>query len=74
MGSQSGDHEPSRVHKTRDPLHSYRTDINDVGSIAQRAAFYARCSVFEDLAYGVEAGDDKFVTKSLAGLEWLFPA
>jgi aminoglycoside phosphotransferase (APT) family kinase protein len=55
-------------------LHSYRTDINDVGSIAERAVFYARCSVFEDLAYGIETGKDKYVNKSLAAMEWLFPA
>jgi aminoglycoside phosphotransferase (APT) family kinase protein len=55
-------------------LHSYRTDINDAGSIAQRAAFYARCSVFEDLAYGIETGRDKYLNKSLAAMEWLFPA
>jgi hypothetical protein len=35
---------------------------------------YARRSVFEDLAYGIETGRDKYVDKSLAALEWLFPA
>jgi aminoglycoside phosphotransferase (APT) family kinase protein len=55
-------------------IHSYRTDINDIGSTAERAVFYARCSVFEDLAYGIERGQDKYVNKSLAAMEWLFPA
>lgn len=49
----------------------YRADINALG---ERAVFYARCSVFEDLAYGIETGQDRYVDKSLAALEWLFPA
>lgn len=37
-----------------------------------RAVFYARCTVFEDLAYGLETGRERYVAKSLVGLEWLF--
>jgi aminoglycoside phosphotransferase (APT) family kinase protein len=47
---------------------------DDANSLGERAAFYARCSVFEDLAYGVETGRDEYVGKSLAAMEWLFPA
>jgi hypothetical protein len=37
-----------------------------------RAVFYARCTVFEDLAYGLETGRERYVAKSLVALEWLF--
>jgi aminoglycoside phosphotransferase (APT) family kinase protein len=57
----------------RAAIRSYRTDANDVTALSERAVFYARCSVFEDLAYGVETGRDKYVDKSLAAMEWLFP-
>ncbi|MEV4636563.1 phosphotransferase [Actinoplanes sp. NPDC049548] len=39
-----------------------------------RATFYARCGLLADLAYGVETGRRQYVTKSVAGLSWLFPA
>jgi aminoglycoside phosphotransferase (APT) family kinase protein len=45
----------------------------EVAALGERAAFYARCGVFEDLAYGLETGRDAYVDKSLAALEWLFP-
>ena len=52
----------------------YRTDANDVGALSERAMFYARCSVFEDLAYGLETVRDRYVDKCLVAMEWLFPA
>jgi aminoglycoside phosphotransferase (APT) family kinase protein len=52
---------------------SYRSDVNDVVAVGERATFYARCSVFEDLAHGMVTGQDRYVDKSLAALEWLFP-
>ena len=55
-------------------LGSYRTQLNDLATLAERAVFYARCSLFEDLAYGVRTGRDRYVHKSLAALAWLFPA
>jgi aminoglycoside phosphotransferase (APT) family kinase protein len=55
-------------------LASYRTDRNDVAALRERALFYARCSVFEDLAYGLGTGQDRYVHKCLAALAWLFPA
>jgi aminoglycoside phosphotransferase (APT) family kinase protein len=55
-------------------IRSYRTDVNDVVTLGERAVFYARCSVFEDLAYGLETGRARYVDKSLAAMHWLFPA
>jgi aminoglycoside phosphotransferase (APT) family kinase protein len=55
-------------------LRSYRTDVHEVETIGARAAFYARCSVLEDMAYGIETGHDKYLDKSLAALKWLYPA
>jgi aminoglycoside phosphotransferase (APT) family kinase protein len=52
---------------------SYRTEVNDLVALQERAVFYARCSVFEDLAYGLQTGRDRYVDKSLAALAWLFP-
>jgi aminoglycoside phosphotransferase (APT) family kinase protein len=54
-------------------LGSYRRQISDRESLRQRALFYARCSVFEDLAYGLDRHDASFVDNSLAAIEWLFP-
>jgi aminoglycoside phosphotransferase (APT) family kinase protein len=51
----------------------YRTYVNNVENLRQRAIFYARCSVFEDLAYGIEMGRRSFVDNSIAACEWLFP-
>jgi aminoglycoside phosphotransferase (APT) family kinase protein len=57
----------------RAALAAYRIDLNDLTALAERATFYARCSIFEDLAYGVETGKDEYVKKSLTAMEWLFP-
>jgi aminoglycoside phosphotransferase (APT) family kinase protein len=55
-------------------LGSYRTEVNDLATLGERAVFYARCGLFEDLAYGIRTGKDRYVDKSLAALAWLFPA
>ncbi|MFE3141000.1 phosphotransferase family protein [Streptomyces scopuliridis] len=55
-------------------LHNYRTDVHDLQAISARAAFYARCSVLEDMAYGIQTGHDKYLDKSLDALTWLYPA
>jgi len=55
-------------------IRGYRSDLNDLVTLAERAVFYARCSVLEDLAYGVETGGQRLVELSLAAMEWLFPA
>jgi aminoglycoside phosphotransferase (APT) family kinase protein len=41
--------------------------------IGERAAFYARCSVLEDLAWGDAAGREPYVRKGLDALGRLFP-
>ncbi|MEV4001128.1 phosphotransferase [Actinomadura sp. NPDC049753] len=51
-------------------LSGYRADVEDVTA---RAGFYARCGVLEDMAYGLGTGHRKYLDKSLAALEWLFP-
>jgi aminoglycoside phosphotransferase (APT) family kinase protein len=53
---------------------NYRTDLSDVERLRLRATFYARCSVFEDLAYGIDKQQSSFVQNSLAAFDWLFPA
>jgi aminoglycoside phosphotransferase (APT) family kinase protein len=42
------------------------------GPDAERAVFYARCAMLEDLAYGVTTGLDRYVAKSRTALSWLF--
>ncbi|WP_393076091.1 phosphotransferase family protein [Streptomyces sp. LN704] len=58
---------------TRAAISCYRTDADDLAALGERAVFYARCSVFEDLAHGMETEQGKYVDKSLAAMEWLFP-
>jgi aminoglycoside phosphotransferase (APT) family kinase protein len=53
-------------------LNTYQAD--DTTALRQRAVFYARCTLFEDLAYGIESGLSAYTDKSLTALEWLFPA
>lgn len=50
-------------------LDAYGTD-----ALRDRAVFYGRCTVLEDLAYGLGAGKSAYVEKSLTALTWLFPA
>ncbi len=42
-------------------------------AIAERAAFYARCTVFEDLEHGLATDQQSYVEKCRASLAWLFP-
>lgn len=44
-----------------------------VAGLRERAFYYGRCMVFEDLSYGLETSQDNYVDKSLAALVWLFP-
>ncbi|TWD81374.1 aminoglycoside phosphotransferase (APT) family kinase protein [Kribbella amoyensis] len=63
-----------------DPAYDYGLLQRDLGPAApacpsplvERATFYARCSVFEDLAYGLETGRDQYTAKCLRSLDWLF--
>ncbi|MFB7244207.1 bifunctional AAC/APH [Streptomyces populi] len=59
---------------TRVAIGSCRSDTDDLTALGERAVFHARCSVFEDLAYGIETEQRKYVDKSLAAMEWLFPS
>jgi hypothetical protein len=45
----------------------------DTAALRERAAFYARCGLLEDLAYGSQTGLSAYTGKSLAALPWLFP-
>ena len=52
-------------------LTAYRA--GDTAALRERAAFYARCSLLEDLAFGSRTGLSAYTGKSLAALPWLFP-
>jgi aminoglycoside phosphotransferase (APT) family kinase protein len=54
-------------------LDAYAARDGEVAALVERAVFYARCSVLEDLAYGLETGRVAYVDKSVASMEWLFP-
>ena len=58
----------------RAALGSYPSQNHNLAALHDRAGFYARCGVLEDLAYGLETGRSEYLEKSLAGMEWLFPA
>ena len=45
---------------------------SDLESLEQRALFYARCTVLEDLAYGLKTGHPEFVDRSVRALPRLF--
>jgi hypothetical protein len=51
-----------------------RPGAGDVSEIWARAVFYARCTALEDLAHGITTGQDAYVRRSLAALDWLPPA
>jgi aminoglycoside phosphotransferase (APT) family kinase protein len=64
-----------------DPAYDYGLLYRDLGTVAleycpaplrERAVFYARCTVFEDFAYGQESGLDAYQRESRAALEHLF--
>jgi hypothetical protein len=38
-----------------------------------RSVFHVGCSVFEDLAYGLDSGRGAHTAKCLAALDWLLP-
>ena len=53
-------------------LAAYRP--GDLASLRERASFYAGATLLEDLAFGLETGRRQYAEKSLAALDWLFPA
>ena len=52
-------------------LTSYQ--VGDIAALRERASFYARCGLLEDLAYGDRTGISAYTDKSLTALHWLFP-
>jgi aminoglycoside phosphotransferase (APT) family kinase protein len=58
-----------------DPAYDYGLIFRDLGVLGpypDRARFYARCSLLEDLAYGIEFAKPSFVDKSIESLRWVF--
>lgn len=55
--------------------HYRRGDADDAvkAGIAERAEFYARCTVFEDLEHGIATDQQAYVAKCHASMSWLFP-
>lgn len=45
----------------------------DTTRLAERAEFYARCTVFEDMEHGFATNQYAYVDKCRASLDWLFP-
>lgn len=50
-----------------------RYSRGDTAKIVERATFYARCTVFEDLEHGIATSQHAYVEKCRASLAWLFP-
>ena len=46
--------------------------MDGASGIRDRALFYARCSALEDLAYGLDSGEQRYATQSLFAMRWLF--
>jgi aminoglycoside phosphotransferase (APT) family kinase protein len=67
-----------------DPARDFGLILRDLGpaaldaalpageSLRDRARFYARCSLLEDLHYGLETSRAPYIDKSLAALHWVF--
>ncbi|MGH8827248.1 MAG: phosphotransferase family protein [Jiangellaceae bacterium] len=68
-----------RIHRDLGPaavdaaLRSYGVDIDGISGLRERAAFFARCSVLEDLAYGMETGQRAYIDKCRTAMAWLYP-
>ena len=55
-------------------LSHYTKASEDLDLIRERAVFYARCSMLDDLEYGMRTGRSIYTDKSIAALSWLFPS
>ncbi|MGH3862374.1 phosphotransferase family protein [Actinokineospora sp.] len=60
-----------------DPAYDHGLVYRDLGvlidgPLAERAAFYARCTVLEDLAYGTGSGIQRYADEALRSLRHLF--
>jgi aminoglycoside phosphotransferase (APT) family kinase protein len=47
-------------------------DAYGAGDIEERAWFYARCALLEDLAYGIDTERGDYVAKSVDAVGWIF--
>lgn len=54
-------------------LDHYDDCAEPADGLRRRAEFYARCSVLEDMAYGLTRGQHAYLAQSLSALPWLFP-
>lgn len=68
-----------RIHRDLGPaavdaaLRTYGAELDDISGLRERAAFVARCSLLEDLAYGLETGQDAYIDKCRTAMGWLYP-
>lgn len=53
-------------------LRHYRISANSIDALRDRAAFSARCSIFEDLRFGKEWNHPEYVQKGIRSLRILF--
>lgn len=53
-------------------LDHYQGAPEPIEDLRLRAEFYARCSVFEDVAYGLDPGHDLYLAQGPSALEHLF--
>jgi aminoglycoside phosphotransferase (APT) family kinase protein len=42
------------------------------GELIERAMFYGKCRVFENIAYGITVGQREYTDEGLASLQWMF--
>jgi aminoglycoside phosphotransferase (APT) family kinase protein len=54
-------------------LTAYAARAAEATALRDRAGFYARCGLLEDLAFGIAENRPRYVAKCLAALPWLFP-
>ncbi len=52
--------------------HNGGDQTGEMAGLRRRAVFYARCSVFEDVAHGLNTNQDAYLDNSRTALDWLF--
>jgi aminoglycoside phosphotransferase (APT) family kinase protein len=53
-------------------IRHYQSHAATQSRFRERAAFYAKCTVLEDMAYGLDTDREQYVKKSIAAMDWLF--
>ena len=68
-------HDLARIYRDLGPgaLAGLAAHYDGADKLTVRAQFYARCTVFEDLRYGLDTGREDYLSKSIVSLGWLFP-